>query len=55
MPALEVPEVLTQIFKGDALKQFYGMLTITMLQLQEIPLTKTSRVKVDKVFDHQQR
>jgi len=48
-PELEVPEILTQLFKGDALKQFYGMLTITMLQLQEIPLNKTSRVKIDKV------
>ena len=48
LPELEVPEVLRNIFKGDALKQFYGMLTITMMQLQEIPLTKTSRVKIDK-------
>jgi hypothetical protein len=48
LPELEVPEVLTNIFKGDALKQFYGMLTITMMQLQDIPLTKTSRVKVDR-------
>ena len=48
LPELKVPEVLTNIFKGDALKQFYGMLTLTMMQLQEIPLTKTSRVKVDR-------
>jgi len=45
---LEIPEVLTQIFKGDALKQFHGMLGIVMMQLGQIPLEKTSRVMTDR-------
>lgn len=45
---IEVPGVLKKLFKGDALKQFHGMLAIVMMQLQQIPLTKTSRVKIDQ-------
>lgn len=44
----EVPEVLTQLFKGDALKQFHGLLGIVMMSLGQIPLEKTSRVKTDQ-------
>lgn len=45
---LKIPKVLKQIFKGDALKQFHGMLAIVMAQLADIPLEKTSRVKIDR-------
>lgn len=44
---LPVPKVLKKLFKGDALRQFYGMLSLIMQQLQQIPLHKTSRTKID--------
>lgn len=46
----ETPDVLKKLFAGeDPIKQFYGLANAMLTQLEQIPLDKTSRAKIDEM------